>query len=117
MQPVGRITLPLLKVLREFALAPTGEHYGLELARSTRLPSGTVYPILARLEHADWVTSDWEDIDEAAEGRRRRRYYRLTGEGAAAARAVLEEARDVVTDARPAPEPARGQRRWKEAAT
>jgi PadR family transcriptional regulator, regulatory protein PadR len=117
MDPVGRITLPLLKVLRELARQPTGEHYGLELARATRLSSGTVYPILTRLERAHWVTSDWEDIDEATEGRRRRRYYRLTGEGATAARAVLEEARDVVTDTGPIRESAGRRRRWNEVTT
>ncbi len=64
----------------------TEPHYGLEIARAAGLASGTLYPILARLERQKWVESEWERIDESAEGRRRRRYYRLTGEGARLAR-------------------------------
>src|SRR5688572_17527465 len=55
--------------------------YGLEIAKEAGLASGTIYPILARLERAGWVESEWEDIDPHEAGRRRRRYYRLTGEG------------------------------------
>jgi PadR family transcriptional regulator, regulatory protein PadR len=84
-----RMTIPTLRVLAALLGDPLGEHYGLELCRAAGLPSGTVYPILARLEGAGWLTSTWEDIDEQAEGRRRRRYYRLTGTGLASARAAL----------------------------
>jgi DNA-binding PadR family transcriptional regulator len=59
-----------------------GRHYGLEIAEGVGLPTGSVYPILARLEQAGWVTSEWENIDPAVAGRRRRRYYRLTASGA-----------------------------------
>lgn len=61
------------------------EHYGLSLASATGLPSGTLYPILARLEAAGLVTSRWEQVDESAAGRPRRRYYRLTTAGSALA--------------------------------
>ncbi|MGH8902745.1 MAG: helix-turn-helix transcriptional regulator [Egibacteraceae bacterium] len=93
----GRITIPVLKVLSVFLSQPSHDHYGLEVARASGLPSGTVYPILARLERAGWLTSDWENIDEAAEGRRRRRYYRLTTRGRAEASRVLDEANRVAT--------------------
>jgi PadR family transcriptional regulator, regulatory protein PadR len=80
-----------LDVLAAFLEDPTKPKYGLELSRSARLPSGTIYPTLARLEQRGWVTSEWEEIDEAKEGRRRRRYYRLTGEGERAARRELRQ--------------------------
>jgi DNA-binding PadR family transcriptional regulator len=67
----------------------TEPHYGLEIAKSAGLASGTIYPILARLERQQWVESEWEQIDQSKEGRRRRRYYRLTGEGAHVARDAL----------------------------
>jgi PadR family transcriptional regulator PadR len=86
-----RITIPVQMVLRVLLDEPLGEHYGLEIARRTPLPSGSVYPILARLEQAGWVSSAWEDIDPVAEGRRPRRYYQLTGEGSKAAQAALAE--------------------------
>jgi DNA-binding PadR family transcriptional regulator len=86
-----RITLQTLQVLRVLLDRPTGQHYGLEISRNARLPTGSIYPILIRLEAAGWVTSEWEEIDEAAEGRRRRRYYRLTTDGAEWARHEVEK--------------------------
>lgn len=89
MAPEPRMTLSTLRVLAVLLTDPMGEHYGLELCRAAELPGGTLYPILARLESAGWLTSAWEAIDESAEGRRRRRYYRLTDSGAERARGVL----------------------------
>lgn len=54
---------------------------GAEVCRETGLPSGTVYPILTRLEEAGWLHSNWEIGDPAVLGRPRRRYYTLTAEG------------------------------------
>jgi PadR family transcriptional regulator PadR len=71
--------------------APREETYGFELTRAAGLPSGTVYPILRRLEDRGWIVSRWEVIDEAHEGRRRRRYYRLTDEGRTRSREILTE--------------------------
>jgi PadR family transcriptional regulator, regulatory protein PadR len=53
---------------------------------------GTLYKALGRLEEFDLLTSHWEDA-AAAEGRPRRRLYKLTGKGAEAAeRAVADTA-------------------------
>jgi PadR family transcriptional regulator, regulatory protein PadR len=65
------------------------DHYGLELAAKARINPGSVYPILIRLESEGWLTSAWEDIDESIVGRRRRKYYRLTGLGCSAAEREL----------------------------
>jgi DNA-binding PadR family transcriptional regulator len=81
------------RVLRVMIDAPAAEHYGLELAENAGLPIGSIYPILARLERAKWIESAWEDIDPSREGRRPRRYYRLTPLGMKSARAVVEEVR------------------------
>jgi DNA-binding PadR family transcriptional regulator len=72
---------------------PNAEHYGLEVARTARLKSGSLYPILARLEQYGWIAGVWEDIDPRQEGRRPRRLYRLTAEGLREARKVTAEAR------------------------
>ena len=85
-----RMTIPTQLVLQ--ALVEADEAYGAELGARTHLPSGTVHPILARLEGVGWLTSRWEDIDPQVEGRPPRRYYRLTAEGALAARAALARA-------------------------
>ena len=82
-----RMTIPTQLVLR--ALLDSDEAYGAQLGAQTRLPSGTVHPILARLEGLDWVASRWEEIDPTVEGRPARRYYRLTAEGRDQARAAL----------------------------
>jgi PadR family transcriptional regulator, regulatory protein PadR len=68
-------------VLRALVDAADREVYGLEICRLAELPSGTVHPILARLENLGWLTSRWEEIDKHEEGRPRRRYYQLSREG------------------------------------
>jgi PadR family transcriptional regulator len=84
-----RMTLPTQLVLRALLVEPTREMYGLQIGQAAELPSGTVHPILARLEGCGWLESRWEDIDPAKEGRPRRRYYRLSAEGAESARTAL----------------------------
>ena len=94
-----RMTLQTLKVLKVLLSDPLGEHYGLEMAQQAGLKSGTIYPILVRLEEYKWVTSDWEEIDPVVEGRRRRRYYKLSPDGAERARHHLHEAEWLITPA------------------
>src|SRR4051794_8001642 len=91
MAPGPRITRELLRILTALLDEPVGAWYGLALANAAGLKTGTVYPALARLESAGWIESWWEDVDPAAAGRPRRRLYRLTGEGAIAARRVVTE--------------------------
>ncbi len=80
-----QLTWATQKVLLAMLGAPAAQHYGLELAREAELKSGTIYPILARLEAAGWIDGYWENIDPKTEGRRPRRYYRLTSPGITAA--------------------------------
>jgi PadR family transcriptional regulator PadR len=92
-----RITLQTIAVLRVLLDEPTNGHYGLEMARAAGLKSGTIYPILARLEQAGWITSAWEDIDPVAAGRRPRRYYQLTVMGTQRAQKALRDAQQLVS--------------------
>lgn len=85
------VTMQTLRVLAVMLEEPTEPRYGLQLSGATGLKSGTLYPILARLEAAGWVESDWETQAAAALGRPRRRYYRLTGVGAEAAQAEVQQ--------------------------
>src|ERR1700758_789312 len=102
-----RITLQTLQVLGVLLTDPLDEHYGLEISRGSGLPTGSIYPILTRLEAAGWVTSAWEEIDESREGRRRRRYYRLTHDGTQQAQeAVL----NTLAELAPAAAPRTGRR-------
>jgi DNA-binding PadR family transcriptional regulator len=84
-----RITTSVIKVLAALLADVDADRYGLDLIRDTGLASGTLYPILVRLDEAGWVEAHWEDIDPAAEGRPARRYYRLTPAGVTAGRHEL----------------------------
>ncbi|WP_035753155.1 PadR family transcriptional regulator [Parafrankia discariae] len=87
-----RITLPTAAVLRLMLDNPTADYYGFDLAKASGFPSGTIYPILARLEVAGWLASYWEEGEPAELERPRRRMYRLTGHGATAARDAVATA-------------------------
>lgn len=75
------VTPTVAKVLHAFLDDPTAQRYGFELMEMTGLASGSLYPVLARLETAKWVLSEKEAIDPAEKGRPARRYYRITAEG------------------------------------
>lgn len=88
------MTLQTMLVLEEMLSDPTKRRYGLELCEMTRQPSGTIYPILARLEREfGWLERHKESpAEHLAQGRRARYYYTLTEKGALRARAALERA-------------------------
>jgi PadR family transcriptional regulator, regulatory protein PadR len=86
-----RMTVPTAKLLAALLADPRGEHYGLHLMRQTGIASGTLYPILTRLQAAGWLTARWEDEDPSDAGRPVRRYYQLTAEGAERARSAIAE--------------------------
>jgi len=85
-----KMSLPTQLVLRVMVADSTKEFYGLELGQFTELASGTIHPILARLERCGWVESRWEDQDPRQVGRARRRYYRLTSDGVVEAARALQ---------------------------
>jgi len=87
-----RMTLQTVLVLRALLEDPASELYGLELCQRAGLASGTIHPILARLEQVGWIESRWEEADPHREGRPRRRYYRLNPDGAEAARLAVARA-------------------------
>jgi DNA-binding PadR family transcriptional regulator len=86
------MTIPTQLVLQALLADPSREMYGAELGVAAGLPSGTVHPILARLEGLRWLQSYWEDVNPRLEGRPARRYYRLTPDGVEAARSALARA-------------------------
>ena len=59
--------------------------YGYELASRTGIRSGTLYPLLIRLEAQGYLQAEWQP--PAASGRPPRHAYRLTAEGRRLARA------------------------------
>jgi DNA-binding PadR family transcriptional regulator len=75
--------LPLRPTLVAVLQALTaGARHGFDVINATGLPSGTVYPALARLEHERLVESRWEDQKVAQKEKRPpRRYYEVTTAG------------------------------------
>jgi PadR family transcriptional regulator PadR len=91
-KPPGlRMTLATQLTLRAMLAEPTREMYGLQICQAADLPSGTIHPILARLERLGWLESRWEDAVPQEEGRPRRRYYKLTEDGGERARIALAQ--------------------------
>ena len=84
------MTAPLLKLLDALLADPSADFWGFELMKETGLASGTMYPLLARLESLGWLASGWDADSRSGP---RRRYYRLTRNGAISARQALAEAR------------------------
>lgn len=73
---LGITSLQILGAIRD------GVAYGLDIVTTTGMPSGTVYPTLARLKRSGLVRATWEEQRIAErEGRPRRRYYTLTEDG------------------------------------
>ncbi len=89
--PPPRMTTQTLAVLSTMLGDEDADWYGLDLSKRSGLKPGTIYPILDRLLKAGWLDRRWEDIDPVAEGRPRRRLYRLTAIGAPSARRALDE--------------------------
>jgi len=77
---------PALLAVVGFFMSRTDPIWGLQLTKELGLPSGTVYPLLERLEREGFVVSQW-DSDQARGPRRR--LYALTEDGRAWARSRL----------------------------
>jgi PadR family transcriptional regulator PadR len=86
-----RVTRNVLVVLCAL-LEAAGPQHGLALMNTTGLPSGSMYPILDRLERAGWIVGTWETLDPSVERRPRRRNYELTGEGLRVTRSEIVKA-------------------------
>lgn len=56
--------------------------FGYDLSRHIGIRAGRMYPALTRLHEAGWISDGWEDAAVAqADGRPRRRWYRITADG------------------------------------
>ena len=107
-----RVTTTVAKTLAAFLADPDVPRYGMSLMEQTGLASGTLYPILMRLQKEGWLEASKEDIDPAVEGRPARKNYLLTQTGRQASRQALAELYEVAQvsqgslgRALPAPQP------------
>ncbi|PZE66453.1 PadR family transcriptional regulator [Curtobacterium sp. MCBD17_021] len=103
MEPLLRVTAPTLDVVAAL-LAAEGPAWGLQLIKVIGRPSGTVYPILERLERQGWIDSSWDD--DAERSGPRRRLYEFTADGRQAAAELIDARRAAdAAAARPAARP------------
>jgi DNA-binding PadR family transcriptional regulator len=83
-----RLTYPTALVLLAIR---EGRRHGFDIIDATGLPSGTVYPVLRRLEQGGLLRARWENPAVAQQAKRPpRRYYQLTARGTATAAEALE---------------------------
>ena len=93
-----RLTTQTLKVLGTL-MAHNGDGLsGAEIGRVAKLHSGTLYPILLRLEQAGWLKGHWEAEAPQELGRPRRRFYQLTGTGARNAKLAFNDVTSTLGD-------------------
>jgi PadR family transcriptional regulator len=83
------ITPKMATVLKVFLEDPDQPRYGFELMKLTNMASGSLYPMLAKLERAGWLTRGRENIDPRAAGRPARTHYTITGAAVSAGRIQL----------------------------
>jgi PadR family transcriptional regulator, regulatory protein PadR len=76
-------------VLRLFLEDPGVSLYGLQLMTALQVTSGTLYPVLQRMEDEGLIASEREQADPRKLERPVRRYYRLTPAGVRYARREL----------------------------
>ena len=84
---LSRQTLAVLDALLDH---PGKWHHGYSLSQHTGISSGTLYPILMRLEKLHWLETQWEEIKTP--GRPPRHLYRLSGTAREWAREELRSA-------------------------
>jgi PadR family transcriptional regulator PadR len=80
----GSLTLAVLAQLR-------AEHYGYTLRKALaelglEIDEGTLYPLLRRLESQGLLVSEWREEDK-----REKRFYRLSPDGRAILKQLLDE--------------------------
>ena len=76
-------------LLAALLLTPDRWRHGYDLASETGLKSGTLYPLLIRLEAQGYLEAEWRQ--PVASGRPPRHAYRLTAAGQRLARAEAAE--------------------------
>lgn len=81
---------------------------GVEISREIKVGIGSVYPFLTRLLNEGLATAEWENICPKTEGRPRKRYYQLTGDGVRMTHEALADFQLVELNKEGVPEPGGG---------
>lgn len=91
MNPNIRFTHTTLQVLQVLLENIRHGVYGSQISKETKFQSGTLYPILHRLEDCGWVEVEMEKADPKTLRRPLRKYYKLRGEAVPIAQEALSK--------------------------
>jgi DNA-binding PadR family transcriptional regulator len=94
-----RLTPAVVTVLEVFLSDPTRPHYGYELMGQTGFDSGKLYPILARLSRAGWLSR--KEGTTGGSGRPARVTYTIAGKALGRIEAELAKQRRTSDRSRP----------------
>lgn len=86
-----KTTRALIEIATAIMAAPSDRIWGYELAKTSGVRSGALYPILHRMLAEEWLSDGWEENDPARK-RPPRRYYELTERGARELGAIVSRA-------------------------
>ena len=98
MPQTPRFSRPLVQLLEALVADSRQWRHGYDLSRETGLKSGTLYPLLKRLEAVGILETRWGEPQAA--GRPPRHLYRLTAGGRAYAATISEASRGKLAVAR-----------------
>lgn len=87
---ISRVEESILSVINKYELYGLEIIYALEQGSDGKLKLGfgTLYPTLRRLERKGFVETRWGDETPEERGGARRRYYRISSQGAEVLRSV-----------------------------
>jgi PadR family transcriptional regulator, regulatory protein PadR len=87
-----RLSKQTIEILQALLIRPGHWQHGYAISKVTGIASGTLYPILMRLEKQGWLETSWEEA--RVPGRPPRHRYRLTPNGREWAKEELLAARE-----------------------
>ena len=97
-----KLSLQALRILYFLFQNPSKEICGADMIKELDIASGSLYPILLRLEGQEFVESDWETVDPSEVKRPRRRLYKITSIGIKAAQEAVAEFNTATEQLKPA---------------
>ena len=100
MERKRRSSSQTLSIFEALLSQPRAWRHGYDLSLETELKSGTLYPVLMRLNDRGFLDSKWEESE--LPGRPPRRMYRLTTAGIAHAKSELAMRDEMLVVGKPA---------------
>lgn len=77
----SNLTIPCLKLLREFVKEPSKRFHCYALSRSLDTSAGGVFKMLMKLEERGWIEGQRERVNRNLSARPPRKLYRITDAG------------------------------------